>query len=85
MRGWLLVRVIVAVLLVVAAWLLSIIPVLPVGWQPRAPLVASVIILLLYIGAEYLHGVADRKETQAYRNHIRDLQEFARQGANVVG
>jgi hypothetical protein len=85
MRGWLLVRVIIAVLVVVAAWLLSIIPVLPSAWQPRAPLVALVIILLLYIGAEYVHGVASRKETQAYRSHIRDLQEFARLAANIVG
>jgi hypothetical protein len=79
MRGWLLVRAGIAVVAVIAGWLLGVLSVLPRDWQGRAAIVALVIVFLLYVTAEYLHGVADRKETEAYRNHVSDLVSFAQQ------
>lgn len=84
MRGWLLVRVVIAVLAAVAGWLLGILPLLPTDWQPRAPLVALGIVLVVYLASEYSHGIAGRKETQAYRNHVRDLQNFADHAKAIV-
>jgi hypothetical protein len=85
MRGWLLVRAVVAVLAVSAGWLLGVLPVLPIDWQPRAPIVALLIVFILYVTAEYSHGIAGRKETEAYRSHVRDLQAFANQAAVLIG
>jgi hypothetical protein len=83
-RGWLLVRVVIASCVAVAGWLLGIIPVLPPDWQPRAPLVALAIVFLLYLAAEYMHGIAGRKETPAYRAHVGNLQDFARHSRQTV-
>jgi hypothetical protein len=83
-RGWLLVRVVIAIGVAVGGAFLSILPVLPSDWKPRAPLIALAVVLALYLGAEYSHGIAGRKETLAYRAHVGDLQGFARQSRQTV-
>jgi len=83
-RGWLLIRAGIAVVAVIAGWLLGVLPVLSGDWKARAPLVALVIVFILYVSAEYLHGVAGRKETEAYRNHVNDLVSFGQQARTTI-
>jgi hypothetical protein len=77
-RGWLLARVLIASVAIIAAWLLGIIPAIQQSWHASTLYVALAIVFILYVTSEYLHAVAGRKETPAYRDHIANLQGFAR-------
>lgn len=83
-RGWLLVRAIFAVVVLAAGWLLGILPILGPKWQAYAPYVALTVVFVLYLVAEYQREIEGRKDTDAYRDHVGDIQRFAKQAYDLV-
>lgn len=84
-RGSLLVRAAIVVVAVIAGWLLGVLPVLPPRLQPYAPEVALTVVSIVYVASEYEHFVAGRKDTKAYRDHVSNIQAFAKQARDLVG
>lgn len=82
--GWLAVRLLVAAITTAIGILGTYLPFLP----PKSPVpvtsVAIGILLVLYASSELARGLASRRETSAYRDHVRDLQDFAREAGRLL-